>query len=945
MRLGLWLAVVCLGTLLAAPASAASQCGNQKDDCQCGANNPYPCCDNGSNCTWWAWKAACCNWGTGLPGWGNAKTWAQYASNNSKYQVLGSPVPGSIGVSTKGTYGHVVWVESVSGGTISVSEMNCCPGCPYGMIKKKYNASYFNGGFIVKKGQPPPGPVCGNGKCEGGETCANCGDCGSCCGNGACDYGENCGSCSKDCGSCCGNGVCDGGEHCQSCEKDCGKCCGNGQCDFGETCVSCSKDCVCPPEGKLEAANCQEIRGWTHDPGNMSLAVPVDLKVDGQLVGSQSANLPHPSQGPHGFGWPTGPQWRDSKPHTVQVLAHDDVSPAITTLGPKAFLCANHQSWDGIWQSRRLDAAGMEVVLPKLDPPWLAIRHDHPVGYPYPLSGMLESCVAPAAGGFDEAIGSASWHLSAGPWKVRLLVDGTVHRVWTGDGSEPVLPLPGASQVCLRTEAQELAEVPGAADVTLGPMKFRKGPWWLAPSWDSTGWQVAVSGEDAVAVQARPSATVGRGGVRVWHDTLEPFDTIVYRYERGSLPDGVQLTVLAGDSLLPAQVGSHAVTVPPTQRFGAQVVTQAEVALSPGAEALLADVRVQQHGALQDGPWTLERLGSFGLKAAVPPEGLPSAAGLSLVLRHQPAGWWATGAVRAQLRWDGPPIERLRAHLRQDLPEGLRVEVRVDGEPAWIGTTAGKVKQFLDFPAHGQELAVVLGVSGERADLPAGEAELVDIQALRQGWWSAPSPRAQGLRDDRLAGGGVRLETVRAWGMQGKTTRGVIQAVRTFARPQTGLRLKYRQSLDGAAVRVVVLLDGEPVRVLDDTGEAEETLELTDTPFTSLAVALAAKGEGGVFPHRWFAEFRDVTVRGPDGTWKPVDGEPAGLGPGPDAGSLGDAVGGDPAGAPASGCQAGNRGSAGSFWLLAVAIAAWAGRRRRLASRSLHFFTTLARAR
>ena len=44
--------------LFAAPARAVYQCGDQVDSCQCGAPNPYPCCDNGGNCTWMAWENA-----------------------------------------------------------------------------------------------------------------------------------------------------------------------------------------------------------------------------------------------------------------------------------------------------------------------------------------------------------------------------------------------------------------------------------------------------------------------------------------------------------------------------------------------------------------------------------------------------------------------------------------------------------------------------------------------------------------------------------------------------------------------------------------------------------------------------------------------------------------------------------------------------------------------
>jgi hypothetical protein len=158
-------------------------------------------------------------------------------------------------------------------------------------------------------------PVCGNGKCEAGESCSGCAqDCGSCfpaddcanksdgnwcgsgfappvgtaktlvtckngmteattdctqgcqvggtgqdqckgvaivCGNGQCEGSETCGSCAQDCGTCppvCGDGTCQAGETCGGCTKDCGACppaCGNGKCETGESCASCAKDCPC----------------------------------------------------------------------------------------------------------------------------------------------------------------------------------------------------------------------------------------------------------------------------------------------------------------------------------------------------------------------------------------------------------------------------------------------------------------------------------------------------------------------------------------------------------------------------------------------------------------------------------------------------------------------------------------------------------------------------
>jgi GH25 family lysozyme M1 (1,4-beta-N-acetylmuramidase) len=61
--------------------------------------------------------------------------------------------------------------------------------------------AYTGGGGTV-------GPSCGDGSCNGGETCATCeADCGSCtvgpsCGDGSCNGGETCATCETDCGPC-----------------------------------------------------------------------------------------------------------------------------------------------------------------------------------------------------------------------------------------------------------------------------------------------------------------------------------------------------------------------------------------------------------------------------------------------------------------------------------------------------------------------------------------------------------------------------------------------------------------------------------------------------------------------------------------------------------------------------------------------------------------------
>jgi mannose/cellobiose epimerase-like protein (N-acyl-D-glucosamine 2-epimerase family) len=75
------------------------------------------------------------------------------------------------------------------------------------------------------------------------------------CGDGVCNGDETCDSCSQDCGECisCGDGVCNGDETCDSCSIDCGECisCGDGVCNGDETCDSCSIDC-----GECQTHNC-----------------------------------------------------------------------------------------------------------------------------------------------------------------------------------------------------------------------------------------------------------------------------------------------------------------------------------------------------------------------------------------------------------------------------------------------------------------------------------------------------------------------------------------------------------------------------------------------------------------------------------------------------------------------------------------------------------------
>lgn len=107
-----------------------------------------------------------------------------------------------------------------------------------------------------------PVPLCGNGIVNSGENCVNCpDDVGTCdfCGNGTVDSGETCSNCPQDAGQCppvCGNHIIESGETCSSCPADVGACststptCGNGVVNSGETCSNCPADvgaCQVPP--------------------------------------------------------------------------------------------------------------------------------------------------------------------------------------------------------------------------------------------------------------------------------------------------------------------------------------------------------------------------------------------------------------------------------------------------------------------------------------------------------------------------------------------------------------------------------------------------------------------------------------------------------------------------------------------------------------------------
>jgi hypothetical protein len=164
------------------------------------------------------------------------------------------------------------------------------------------------------------GPTCGDGQCDAPEKCstcpADCGPCGPQCGDKQCTAPtETCSTCPKDCGVCpasCGDGKCGGGENCQTCPDDCGNCpvvCGDQTCDAagGETCTTCPADCPCASgcgDGKCDKAKetCQSCPADCGTcPGQCSPVTSQPCPADQQCyVGSSAPVCAPPGTGQKG---------------------------------------------------------------------------------------------------------------------------------------------------------------------------------------------------------------------------------------------------------------------------------------------------------------------------------------------------------------------------------------------------------------------------------------------------------------------------------------------------------------------------------------------------------------------------------------------------------------------------------------------------------------------
>jgi len=123
---------------------------------------------------------------------------------------------------------------------------------------------------------------------------------GQVCGNSRCDSGESCSTCSKDCGVCpatCGDRSCNGQETCQTCVVDCGACpaaCGDRSCNGQETCQTCVIDC----------GACQQsvfLPGETIEAEKGLLSVPMKSVSDATASGGFYVSTPTDYQGSVSF--------------------------------------------------------------------------------------------------------------------------------------------------------------------------------------------------------------------------------------------------------------------------------------------------------------------------------------------------------------------------------------------------------------------------------------------------------------------------------------------------------------------------------------------------------------------------------------------------------------------------------------------------------------------
>jgi surface antigen len=134
-----------------------ASCGGYVDPTggSCPTGNPFPCCDSGGNCTWWARYKR--------PDFGcdmlhNAKIWYPDAIALG-YPVGQTPRTTAVAVWNNSEYGHVAYVEDGRNGTepFYISEMGCWSGGPFWRNRSKGDLTGFLGFIYTKNTCTNPG--------------------------------------------------------------------------------------------------------------------------------------------------------------------------------------------------------------------------------------------------------------------------------------------------------------------------------------------------------------------------------------------------------------------------------------------------------------------------------------------------------------------------------------------------------------------------------------------------------------------------------------------------------------------------------------------------------------------------------------------------------------------------------------------------------------------
>jgi surface antigen len=907
----------------AAQARAVGWCGGVQDSCQCGADNPYPCCDNGngksSNCTWGAWHHGCCDWGAGLPPpWQHAKYWAGNYAPHPDYDVWGSPVAGSIGCKASGSYGHVAWVTGVNGGSVSVHEQSCCegsgcwPGCSWcinGFVNGSYNSGYFDGGYIIKIGTvnkcgdggcnngencsscPQDCGACewcGDGKCNNGENCSSCSqDCGACewCGDGKCNNNENCSTCAGDCGSCCPNGACDYGENCSTCSQDCGGCCPNGACDFGEDCASCPQDCgICndPPIGELQVVTCGLIAGWARDT---DVASPIGVRIlaNGVLLHEMVANEANDTVPGFGFSFKVPADIKDGAEQAIEVIGEDDkdlADMAISGSGKK-LLCRNGSQQAGIWTVGYFDAAGVDIEPAAGDPGFGGgMRLWHAGGLPYANSGVVTAFTNLGATPFEKVTLQQCGGFANPLYAAAAAIEGQTlgalgAEVLQCDPVEFVMP---GQKIELTLAATSMVPDPDGRELVLKDLAAFSRGWKMTYSHDASGLLWGNQRVDQVSFASRSGATtcVGRA------DASRQFSKTFH---------GMQVS-LAGSSAsgpVPSvRVGDKTVSLADCPENGPCKLMDLEgdtlaVGLDCGAGSTIdgtwwkaADnMRVFGHFDMNAPPWTVTGQTTWGLSAVVPDTGIP---GLAIRLTTEANDFFPYGKLAATAPFALPEFDRVMGMLSYSLPNDCYLGgIHVGGKPA-KALLPGKGEGQIDIAKTGSQLDIMLTLAEE---CPATEdlafVELTNASLRRSGWWSTPTPAFAGIRDLRGEGCSVGFENQKWWGNSGNAAYGRLLVHRFFADTYTGVRYSVKHDFQSEFFKLSMLVGGDATREHSLLAPADTSEEVTGLSFTELGFLFAVEMPG-VYPEQWEASLSGIEVQAADGSWvsacTAAEGEP-----------------------------------------------------------------------